>query len=248
MTATPRNQSPYDGFTLIELLVVIAIIAILAGMLLPALSRAKEAAKRTACLNNLRQLSLATALYANDHHDALPSRDLANGWPDQLKSILPNDQVMLCPNDRATLKGHGDEHAHEKGEVHRSYILNGFSDFFVNTLSAEDWKRYVSGSLAATIKAGSILQPSDTVMFGEKQTASEEFYLSLFKPNGGYLEDMEESRHPLRALKNQTGAANFTFADGSVRAIKFGHSTCPINLWAVTDQGRTNAALCRQRY
>ena len=56
-----------EGFTLIELLVVIAIIAILAGMLLPSLSRAKESGKRIACVNNLRQLSLSLSLYAGNN-------------------------------------------------------------------------------------------------------------------------------------------------------------------------------------
>jgi prepilin-type N-terminal cleavage/methylation domain-containing protein/prepilin-type processing-associated H-X9-DG protein len=102
----------YPGFTLIELLVVIAIIAILAAILFPVFAQAREKARQTSCLSNMKQIGLGLAMYNQDYDETMPlafarvppiNGGTENRIPfdQQLKPYIKNDQVFKCPSDAA---------------------------------------------------------------------------------------------------------------------------------------------------
>jgi len=111
-----RSREQFNLFTLVELLVVIAIIAVLAALLLPALSRARDRARRVACLSNVKQLGLATVLYASDADGAVPNKE--SNWivynhvtADASRGAIVyvlweyeyvSEELVVCPNTPIT--------------------------------------------------------------------------------------------------------------------------------------------------
>jgi prepilin-type N-terminal cleavage/methylation domain-containing protein len=228
----------HRAFTLIELLVVIAIIAILAAMILPVLGKAKGTSLRIACLDNLKQLGLASQLYVDDNHGYFPPRLDADRWPDKFYDSYGRKlQILLCPSETTKPVTVGSSPSNNVADASaRSYLINGWNDYFSSTLSSSDFSSYMSGTYPQGLRQSVIMQPTSVILLSEKVATAGDFYADLL--NGDDIDQtVNESRHDANGLDSTvgmgSGGSNFAMSDGSGQFIKFPFSLDPLNLWAI---------------
>lgn len=237
------GHSSDRGFTLLELMTVVAIVALLAGLLLPALSFSKIRAAGVACSGNLRQLGLAAKNYADDHLGSYPVSAFGRRWTTVLRPGFIGLRLLRCPSDRA-LAGSPVGDAGSPDSAPRSYLFNGFSDFVAERYPGKLAVPVRQGIIGAGLPELRIREPAETILFGEKSSTSDAWEVDVLLPNVGFLGDLEEARHGVRS-HTRRGGANYLLADGGARFLRFGQCTCPLNLWGITEASRTDQAICR---
>jgi prepilin-type processing-associated H-X9-DG protein len=169
-------------------------------------------------------------MYVDDNLGQTPPNRMTNRWPNLMLAYYQDPRVLVCPADQP-LPAPGRDPVTDPcpGDVPaRSYIMNGWDDYYMANGSGIPKEVSVNEQV--------IHQPSETIVLGEKETASWDYYVDMVSLDDFYI--VEQSRHRGGGRSVRGGASNYQFADGSARQLKSGQGLSPKNLWAISEQYR----------
>ena len=232
------------GFTLIELLVVIAIISILAGILFPVFSRAREQARKSACLSNLKQIGTAAMMYTQDYDERLPMSNFSVGrWYTLLQPYARSMQVFVCPSS---------------GPIVSSVCSYGWniggtdSDLFSTGGTYGNGFGYTTGrpltpGNVVGVPLAIVQEPASTILVTDPSSngyGSNGLYSIGMQPlSEGYMPVLHGGKRYIPAKSPQepptdfSGGGNYLFADGHVKFLQAQRAYCS-SLWDI-DKTRT---------
>ena len=222
------------GFTLIELLVVIAIIALLAAILFPVFARARENARKSSCLNNLKQMGLGLAQYTQDFDETFPKSRTGGfifspaagvnpeaPWQWVILPYTKSTQIYKCPSN-----GHKDATGWSwdgsKDILFEHYLSNGVNGFSAALGDGTTGRQPMGRDQGAAL--GDLRAAAQVILVGEcrnRGNADPEFWDNTA--------DTQFFSH--------LGQTNFLFCDGHVKSLKPNQTSVPVNMWDV--QNRT---------
>ena len=200
------------AFTLIEILVVIAIIGILAAILFPVFARAREQARKTSCLSNLKQIGLGLAQYTQDYDERFPlGQSYVAGvvdlyWMELLDPYVKSTQIYACPS---------------------------LSDGAVRVVGTKTWPLAYGCNLTLmqsnnASALASLNNASETILISEKSANDWPAYPSSGSISPAWLPAVDARRVDPR----HSGGSNFVFGDGHAKWLTSGRDVAPKDLWS----------------
>ena len=226
------------AFTLIELLVVIAIIALLAAILFPIFSRARENARRSSCQSNLMQIGLGMIQYAQDYDETLPgvghqiSNCTTDPWPYNFRwriaSYLKSTQIWMCPDTTSQQQA-----ATDCQGFPNTYAANGTQDSYYDAYgTACNSGSYPRGCTPLSVGGNGDIgknlaeipyTANDLVIFDGVRT--------------GGCQDYPSWTNNCNVWSGHLGFMNVCFADGHVKAYPPIETATPLNMWSISSTG-----------